>query len=93
MYFQTLSHAGLRVVAGETELLCDPWLIGSTYWRSWWNYPPVPRDLVASLKPDYIYLTHLHWDHFQAASLRLFSPDTPVIVPYDRYGRMVRDLE
>lgn len=90
--FQTLSHAGLRVNAAGKELVCDPWLIGSCYWRSWWNYPPVPRDLVDTLKPDFIYLTHLHWDHFQSASLKLFAPDTQVLVPYDRYGRMLRDL-
>lgn len=92
MEFQTLSHAGLRVSAGGKELICDPWLVGSTYWRSWWNYPPVPRALVDTLRPDFIYLTHLHWDHFQAASLRLFPADVPIFVPYDRYGRMVRDL-
>ncbi|HEY8434523.1 MAG TPA: hypothetical protein VIK68_07905 [Sphingomicrobium sp.] len=92
MYFQTLSHAGLRVVAGGKELLCDPWVVGSTYWRSWWNYPPVPAELVASLKPDFIYLTHLHWDHFQSASLRRFDRDTQILVPYDRYERIVRDL-
>jgi glyoxylase-like metal-dependent hydrolase (beta-lactamase superfamily II) len=22
-------------------------------------------ELVASLQPDFIYLTHIHWDHFQ----------------------------
>lgn len=92
MFFQTLSHAGLRVVAQGKELVCDPWLVGSTYWRSWWNYPPVPRELADSVKPDFIYLTHLHWDHFQSASLRRFAPDTQVLVPYDRYERMVRDL-
>ena len=93
MEFQTLSHAGLRVSAGGVELLCDPWLVGSVYWRSWWNYPPVPRTLVESLRPDFIYLTHLHWDHFQADSLRLFPEDTPILVPYDRYERMTRDLK
>lgn len=93
MEFQTLSHAGLRVSAGGTELVCDPWLVGSVYWRSWWNYPPVPKPLVESLRPDFIYLTHLHWDHFQAASLRLFPDDVPIIVPYDRYERMIRDLK
>lgn len=92
MHFQILSHAGLRVVSDEAELICDPWLVGSTYWRSWWNYPPVPAELVAGLKPDFIYLTHLHWDHFQSVSLRRFSPDTQVLIPYDRYDRMVRDL-
>jgi UDP-MurNAc hydroxylase len=92
MYFQTLSHAGLRVVASGKELVCDPWLVGSTYWRSWWNYPPVPQELVDSLKPDFIYLTHLHWDHFQSVSLKRFDPDTPVLIPYDRYERFTRDL-
>jgi UDP-MurNAc hydroxylase len=92
MRFQILSHAGLMVEAGGVQLLCDPWLVGSSYWRSWWNYPPVPADLVAELKPDAIYLTHLHWDHFHGPSLKLFPPDTLVIVPYDRYDRMVRDL-
>jgi len=92
MEFQVLSHAGLRVSAGGKELICDPWLVGSVYWRSWWNYPPVPKALVESLKPDFIYLTHLHWDHFQSASLRRFPDDVPILVPYDRYGRMTRDL-
>ena len=92
MYFQTLSHAGLCVVAAGKELVCDPWVVGSTYWRSWWNYPPVPEELVASLKPDFIYLTHLHWDHFQSVSLKRFDPETPVLIPYDRYERFTRDL-
>ena len=92
MKLQILSHAGLNIEASGKQLLCDPWLVGSCYWRSWWNYPPVPSDLVAGLKPDFIALTHLHWDHFHGPSLRLFDPATPVIVPYDRYDRMVRDL-
>ena len=91
--FQTLSHAGLRVNVGDNELLCDPWLIGSCYWRAWWNYPPVPRALVDTLRPNFIYLTHLHWDHFQGPSLRLFPKDTQILVPFDRYDRMRRDLK
>ncbi len=90
--FQIVSHAGLKVNAGGRELLIDPWFVGSCYWRSWWNYPPVPARVADALAPDFIYLTHLHWDHFHAPSLRRFSPDIPVIVPYDRYPRMVRDL-
>ncbi len=92
MQFQILSHAGLKVEAQGVQLVCDPWLIGSAYWRSWWNYPPVPRALVESLKPDFIYLTHIHWDHFHGPSLRLFDRATPVIIPYDRYERFSKDL-
>jgi UDP-MurNAc hydroxylase len=92
-FFQTLSHAGLRVSASGRELICDPWLVGSCYWRSWWNYPPVPAKLVEGLAPDFIYLTHLHWDHFQGPSLKRFAPETPIFVPFDRYDRMRRDLQ
>lgn len=92
MRFRVLSHAGLQVQAGGRELLCDPWVLGSCYWRSWWNYPPVPERVRRELEPDFIYLTHLHWDHFQGPSLRLFPKSTQLVVPYCRYDRIKRDL-
>lgn len=92
MHFQILSHAGLLVRCAGKTLIFDPWLIGSTYWRSWWNYPPVSRNLVDGLKPDFLYLTHIHWDHFQGVSLRKFSPETPVYIPLDSNPRFRADL-
>jgi UDP-MurNAc hydroxylase len=95
MEFQILSHAGLRITQSGKTVLFDPWLIGSTYWRSWWNYPPVEKSLVdelVALKPAYIVLTHIHWDHFQGPSLRKFPKDTPIIVPWGGARRMKRDL-
>lgn len=92
MRMTILSHAGLLVESQGRQLVCDPWLIGSAYWRSWWNYPPVAPELIAAIKPDWIYLTHIHWDHFQSASLKLFSLDTPVLIAFDRYTRMRDDL-
>lgn len=93
MQFRILSHAGLEIRHAGVTLICDPWVVGSTHWRSWWNYPPVTRELVASLKPDYVYLTHIHWDHFQGISLRRFDRSTPIIIPYAPGPRMRRDLE
>jgi len=93
MEFTVLSHAGLSVTGAGTTLLCDPWLVGSTYWRSWWNYPPVAPELVATLRPDAISISHIHWDHFQGISLRRFPLDTPVLVPRGHHDRMRRDLE
>lgn len=92
MQFQILSHAGLSVTARGKNIICDPWIVGSTYWRSWWNYPPVSRELVDSLKPDFIYLTHIHWDHFQGPSLRRLGKSTPILVPRGDLARMKRDL-
>ena len=40
-------HKGVSVV-------CDPWLIGSCYWRSWWNFPEPDPRLIENLHPQFI---------------------------------------
>lgn len=92
MRFQILSHAGLLVEHAGKSVICDPWLVGSCYWRSWWNYPPVKPELVASLNPDYLYLTHVHWDHFHGPSLEKFRKDVTFLVPKGNYDRIREDL-
>jgi UDP-MurNAc hydroxylase len=92
MKLTVLSHAGLAVGGAGATLVIDPWLVGSCYWRSWWNYPPVDEKLLQGLTADFIYLTHVHWDHFHGPSLRRFSKETPIYVPKGHYGRIRRDL-
>lgn len=93
MKFTILSHAGLLVEHAGVRVVCDPWLLGSCYWRSWWNFPEPDAELTADLRADFVYLTHLHWDHFHGPSLRrLFSPKTRILVPKVPTRRMVEDL-
>jgi len=93
MKFTILSHAGLLVEHAGVRVVCDPWLIGSCYWRSWWNFPEPDPALIADLRADLVYLTHLHWDHFHGPSLRrLFSPKTRMLVPKVPTRRMLEDL-
>src|SRR5262249_4278920 len=78
----------------DVRIISDPWLVGSCYWRSWWNFPEPPAQLIENLKPDYIYITHLHWDHFHGVSLRkLFPQDIRILVPKVPTRRMVTDLK
>ena len=90
--FQILSHAGLLVQGGGKSVLFDPWLVGSSYWRSWWNFPPVPKEALDSLRPDFICLTHIHWHHFHGPSLRRFERATPIVIPRVPSRRMKTDL-
>ena len=53
MEFKIHAHACLEVITADTSLICDPWLIGSAYWRSWWNYPPVKSDIFETINPDW----------------------------------------
>ena|SRR3990167_4286411 len=92
MEFKVLSHAGLLVQNDTKSLICDPWLVGSSYWRSWWNYPAVSEELIASLTPDFIYLTHIHWDHFHGPSLRRLGKDKTILIPKAPCTRIKDDL-
>ncbi len=93
MKFTILSHAGLNAAHDGVSVVVDPWLAGSCYWRSWWNFPEPDPAVIEGLKPDFIYLTHLHWDHFHGPSLRRFDRGTPILVPKLLTRRMVDDLE
>jgi UDP-MurNAc hydroxylase len=93
MKVRVLGHACLYIEHLDVRLLIDPWLIGSCYWRSWWNYPEVPADLLEQIRPTHIYITHLHWDHYHGPSLRRFLADDPVILlPKSPTIRMVKDM-
>ena len=68
-------HSCCEIRGEKYSLICDPWLLGSAYWRSWWNFPKA-ESLDKLLKiwkkkeEFYIYLTHIHWDHFHGPTLR-----------------------
>ncbi len=92
MKFTIVSHACMYVEGDGGSILTDPWFLGTCYWRSWWNFPEPAPELIDSLKPSSIYITHLHWDHFHGPSLRRFKPDIRIFVPKLPTDRMVRDL-
>jgi L-ascorbate metabolism protein UlaG (beta-lactamase superfamily) len=73
-----LGHASTVIEMDGVRLVTDPVLrrlVGPLYRR-------VPRPLTAPLAdPDVILISHLHLDHYDPRSLRLFRRDTPVLAP------------
>jgi UDP-MurNAc hydroxylase len=62
-------HAGLFVEANGRTVLCDPWFNGA-YFGSWFPFPDnAGLDLDRISSPDYLYVSHLHKDHFDARFL------------------------
>jgi UDP-MurNAc hydroxylase len=84
MRFTVIGHACLFIETGSQRILVDPWLSGSCYWRSWWHFPPNTPIRQEFLEPDYVYLTHHHFDHFHYPSLRRISKSARVLIP--RFG-------
>jgi UDP-MurNAc hydroxylase len=93
MKFTILSHAGMLVESQGISLMTDPWLLGSCYWRSWWNYPKAAPIATRLETLDYIYLTHMHWDHYHGPSLRKLPKSATVLIPEAHLDRMRKDLK
>lgn len=92
MEFRILSHAAMWVRCGDTSVVIDPWLIGSCYWRSWWNFPRAVYDEREMAAVDAVILSHLHWDHWHGPSLRKLFAGKPVLVPDEPSLRSSQDL-
>lgn len=93
MEFKVHGHACLEVIASGKSIICDPWLVGSAYWRSWWNYPPLQSNVLEEVDPDYIYITHLHWDHFHGPTLKKLGTDKTIILPRTPELKLLNDIK
>jgi CMP-N-acetylneuraminate monooxygenase len=78
--FQLHAHACLEIRYRGFTLLTDPWLAGPAFFGSWALWPP-PRVDIAKLRPDAIWISHEHSDHFHPQTLVAFDRSTPVYVP------------
>lgn len=76
-----LGHAGIALEHQGRLLLCDPWLSPrGAYNASWFQYPEYPRDgFQRLLRPDAVYVSHEHPDHFDPWFLAQLPRDTPVL--------------
>ncbi|MDA7754874.1 MBL fold metallo-hydrolase [Pseudomonadales bacterium] len=87
-----LSHACLLVKTETSSVIVDPWLVGSCYWRSWWNFPEPVFDDAELEGVDAVIISHLHWDHWHGPTLKKYLRDKPVIVSDDPSLRSEKDL-
>jgi UDP-MurNAc hydroxylase len=93
MRFTVIGHACLFIETGSERILVDPWLSGSCYWRSWWHFPPNTDIRPEFLEPDFVYLSHHHFDHFHYPSLRRISKRARVLIPRFGVDMMRQELD
>jgi UDP-MurNAc hydroxylase len=82
MRIEFLGQAGLYVESKGVSLLCDPWF-NPAYFGSWFPFPANDGiDPTRIGSPTYLYVSHLHHDHFDPRWLRDHcSKDATVILP------------
>lgn len=88
-----LGHAGLYIETAGGSILCDPWF-NPAYFASWFPFPS-NEDLDPTLfaTPDYLYVSHLHQDHFDPTFLAQWvSRATTVLMPEFPLNELRDDL-
>jgi UDP-MurNAc hydroxylase len=87
-------HAGLLVEANGRSVLCDPWFNGA-YFGSWFPFPDnAGLDPECISSPDYLYISHLHKDHFDARFLaEHVDKSATVLLPDFPLDELRRGLE
>ena len=74
------AHACLELRHDGFSLLTDPWLVGPAFMGAWTHYPPSLVD-IALLRPNAIWISHEHSDHFHEPTLEKFDRSTPIYFP------------
>jgi UDP-MurNAc hydroxylase len=77
-----LGQAGIYIETRHGSILCDPWF-NPAYFASWFPFPSNEKvDRARLTNPTYLYVSHLHHDHYDPQFLREYvSKDTTVLLP------------
>jgi len=81
----SLGHAGILVEGEQGSIVCDPWFLPA-FFGSWFPFPrndQLSADLRDRIeRADYLYVSHLHGDHWDEPWLREHLPrDIGVLLP------------
>lgn len=82
MRITCMGHAGMHLETRYGDILCDPWT-NPAYFDSWFVFPDnSDLDWDRFGKVDYLYVSHMHRDHFDPALLgKHVAKDATVLLP------------
>lgn len=94
MQVTSIGHAGFRIETRAGSILCDPW-VNPAYFASWFPFPDNSTlDWTALGDCDFLYVSHLHKDHFDPENLRTHvNKDAVVLLPDFPVPDLRRELE
>ena len=85
MRASSIGHAGILIETDHGSIACDPWFIPA-FLGSWFVFPRNDQLDAAFMdrieNVDFLYVSHLHADHFDEPFLaRHFRRDIPILLP------------
>ena len=95
MKIKYISNASIFLEGKNSKVLFDPWITFNNNSNSnYYNFPEnkYSKKEIANLKPDFIYISHSHPDHFDPVTLDLFNKKTQIILANFRNAYLKRNL-
>ena len=80
MKITKLGSATITIQTKDIKILCDPWLTDGAYYGSWCNFPPINIESYNFEDIDYVYISHIHPDHFDPKTMDLLDRSVPVLI-------------
>ena len=90
-----LQNAAVIIENLGEKILCDPWLVDGCYYGSWHHYPKFDFEPKEFDDIDYIYISHIHLDHFDIKTLQQLKKDIPVFIhefPHKYFKHSIEEL-
>ncbi|HEY5853890.1 MAG TPA: Rieske 2Fe-2S domain-containing protein [Aldersonia sp.] len=94
MQVTSIGHAGFHIQTAAGSILCDPW-VNPAYFGSWFPFPDnTGLDWDALGDCDYLYVSHLHKDHYDPENLaEHVNKNATVLLPDYPVPDLRRELE
>ncbi|KAA3619163.1 MAG: MBL fold metallo-hydrolase, partial [Proteobacteria bacterium] len=64
--------ACIVVETADVRVVCDPWFTDGIYDGSWFQFPRVEDPVRSIGETDFVYISHIHPDHYDPAFLRRY---------------------
>ena len=80
MKITKLGSATVIIKTKKVKILCDPWLTDGAYYGSWCNFPPIDLKKCDLNNIDFIYVSHIHPDHFDTKTMQYLDNSIPVLI-------------
>lgn len=80
MKIKHINSSCVIIESNNVKILCDPWFVSGEYYGSWHIYPPLDLEENFFNDIDYIYVSHIHPDHFSRKSFEKLNKDIPVLI-------------
>lgn len=80
MRVRYIKSATVAVEANGVKILTDPWLTDGEYYGAWYHYPPLDFNESFFEDIDYIYVSHIHPDHFSKQTFQKLNRKIPVLI-------------